>query len=299
MRRLIINADDFGLTEGVNRAILEAHERGVVTSATLMANGREFEDAVRRAGGAPRLSIGCHIVLADGLPILSASQVPSLMDSPDSNDSRFREAGFREAGFRDTWSSFAWAAIRRRLVPEEIEAEAIAQIRRLQSAGIAVSHLDTHKHTHLFPHVLQPLLRAAAACGVRALRNPFGPVQWGLLARWPGLCRRWLASATLQGWAQQFKRAVRDAGILAPDGTLGVVATGALDERLFAWIVQHIPEGTWEFVCHPGYVDGQLQRVKTRLRESRAQELRVLLSPHTRDLLAEAKVEVISYRDLS
>ncbi len=293
MRRLIINADDFGLTEGVNRAILEAHERGVVTSATLMANGREFEDAVRRAGAAPRLSVGCHIVLADGLPLLSSSQVPSLMGRPNSNDGRFREAAFRE-----DWSTFAWAAIRRCLAPEEIEAEAVAQIRRLQSAGIAVSHLDTHKHTHLFPRVLQPLLRAAATCKVRALRNPFGPVQWGLLARWPGLGRRWLASATLQGWAQQFKRVVRDAGILAPDGTLGVVATGALDDRLFAWIVEHIPEGTWEFVCHPGYVDGQLQQVKTRLRESRAQELQVLLSPHTRDLLAKARVELISFRDL-
>jgi hopanoid biosynthesis associated protein HpnK len=289
VRRLIINADDFGLTEGVNRAIVEAHERGVVTSATLMANGRAFEDAVHRARAASRLSMGCHIVLADGSPLLSASQVRSLLDSPDANSAHFRE----------TWSRFAWAAIRQRLVPEEIEAEAIAQIRRLQSAGITVSHFDTHKHTHLFPRVLRPLLRAATACGVRALRNPFGPIQWSLLARWPGLGQRWLASATLQGWAQQFRLSVKEANLITPDGTLGIVATGALDERLFAWIVQHVPEGTWEFVCHPGYVDEQLRSVKTRLRESRAQELQVLTSPQARELLAKAKIELISYSDLS
>jgi hopanoid biosynthesis associated protein HpnK len=289
VRRLIINADDFGLTPGVNRAISEAHERGVVTSATLMANGREFEDAAQRARTAPRLSTGCHIVLADGSPVLKPSQVPSLIDRSSANGTRFREA----------WSSFAWAAISRRLVPEEIEAEAVAQIRRLQAAGITVSHLDTHKHTHLFPHVLRPLLRAVAACGVPALRNPFGPVQLSLLARRPGLCQRWLASATLQGWAQQFRKAVKEADLITPDGTLGVVATGALDERLFAWIVQHIPEGTWEFVCHPGYVDEQLQGVKTRLRESRAQELQVLTSPQARELLSKAGIELISYADLS
>src|SRR5262249_14888077 len=152
--------------------------------------------------------------------------------------------------------------------------------------------------THLFPQVLRPLIRAARACGVRALRNPFGPVQWGLLMRWPSLTKRWLASATLQGWAQQFRRAVNAAGLLTPDGTFGVVATGALDERLFAWIVEHIPQGTWEFVCHPGYVDAQLHQVNTRLRESRPQELRILTSQGSREMLAKSGVELISYRDL-
>src|SRR5712672_3642287 len=161
MRRLIVNADDFGLTSGVNRAIVESHTRGIVTSATLMANGRGFEDATRLAKTVPRLSVGCHVVLIDGEPVLDAAQIPSLTSS--------NSGGVR---FRDGLKSFAARALTGRVNEREIELEATAQIRKLESAGISVSHLDTHKHTHLFPTVLRPVLRAARSCGVRAVRNP-------------------------------------------------------------------------------------------------------------------------------
>jgi predicted glycoside hydrolase/deacetylase ChbG (UPF0249 family) len=83
-----------------------------------------------------------------------------------------------------------------------------------------------------------------------------------------------------------------------PDGTLGIVATGALDSRLFHSIVEKLPEGTWEFVCHPGYNDPDLQDVRTRLKESRTRELRVLTSLATRELLASGGIDLICYRDL-
>jgi predicted glycoside hydrolase/deacetylase ChbG (UPF0249 family) len=84
VRRLIINADDFGLTNGVNRAIVGAHTKGVVTSATLMANGRAFADAARMANAVPELSIGCHVVLIDGEPVLAAERLPTLTGARDS-----------------------------------------------------------------------------------------------------------------------------------------------------------------------------------------------------------------------
>jgi hopanoid biosynthesis associated protein HpnK len=284
---LIVNADDFGYTSGVNRAILEAHSRGVVTSATLMANGPAFAEAVRLAGTVPKLSIGCHVVLTDGEPVLGAERLPSLTST---------------ALFRDGMVAFAARAIAGSIDGDEIAAEASAQIRKLQSAGIAVSHIDTHKHTHLFPKILRPLLGAAADCGVRAVRNPFGPRlplrSSHLLAR-PGLWTRYAEVRILGGFAGKFRAAVDREGFTTPDGTLGIVVTGALDETLFYAIARSIPEGTWEFVCHPGYNDADLQAGKTRLRESRETELRVLTLPAAREVLAQQGIELISYRELA
>jgi hopanoid biosynthesis associated protein HpnK len=291
VRRLIINADDFGLTAGVNRAIMEAHENGVVSSATLMANGGAFAQAVSLAQSTPRMGVGCHVVLVDGTPLLPQTQVHSLLDRSRNNagDPRFREG----------ISKFGALALLGRLAADEIEAEATAQIRKLQASGISVTHLDSHKHTHLFPRVLRPLLRAAKSCGVRAIRNPFERIQGSQLAASPSLWRRWTEVGVLRSLARQFREAVQQAGIATPDGTLAIVATGALNDRLLRLMVQNLPEGTWELVCHPGYNDADLQGIRTRLRESREQELRILTSQSTRDLLAANRVEIVSFRDLA
>ncbi len=284
MRRLIINADDFGLTTGVNR------EHGVVTSATLMANGQAFADAIGLAQSRHRLGVGCHIVLVDGAPLLEATAVRSLLD---------RRGYSSGPHFREGIARFGALALLARLDEDEIEAEATAQIRRLQTAGITVTHLDSHKHTHLFPRVLRPLLRAAASCGVRAIRNPFERLQGSQLSASPGLWRRWAEVGVLRGLARQFREAVQQAGIATPDGTLAIVATGSLDERLLRLMVENLPDGIWELVCHPGYNDADLRGVRTRLRESREQELRILTSSSTRDLLAANGIELVSFRDLA
>jgi len=286
VRRLIVNADDFGYTSGVNRAIVEAHTRGVVTSSTLMANGPTFAEAVDLAKTLPRLSVGCHVLLIDGDPVLPASQLPSLTAA---------------SHFRDGMATFAARAIAGRMNADEISSEAAAQIRKIQSAGIVVSHIDTHKHTHLFPSVLRPLLRAAAACGIRAVRNPFGPClplkSSQLLAR-PGLWKRYAEVQVLSRFAGKFRETVDREGFLTPNGTLGILVTGTLDENLFHAISRSIPEGTWEFVCHPGYNDPALQAAKTRLRDSRETELRVLTLPAAREVLSQEGIQLISYRDL-
>jgi hopanoid biosynthesis associated protein HpnK len=287
---LIINADDFGLTVGVNRGILEAHNLGVVTSSTLMANGQAFDDAVRLAHSAPRLNVGCHIVLVDGTPLLSTTDVPTLLDP-----ARKREDGRQ---FRRTLSGFARCALLGRVAAEEIQAETTAQLRRLQSAGLALSHLDSHKHVHVFPSVLYPILLAAKACGVRAIRNPFEPFHARQLLHHPGSWQRWAKLGVLGRYAARFRRAVRDAGMATPDGTFAIGVTGRLNEWLLRLILGHLPEGTWEFVCHPGYCDRDLSRIKTRLRESRERELRLLTSPATSELLVRNGIELISYRDL-
>ena len=290
MRRLIVNADDFGLTPGVNRAIVEAYERGIVTSTTLMASSSAFDEAVRLAASLPRLSVGCHVMLVDGVPLIDSTQVSSLVVQ-NHNGARFRN------GF----GGFAARTLRDRVSAEQITAEAAAQIKKLQSEAINVSHIDTHKHTHILFRVLEPLLQAAQTCGVRAIRNPFPPMRpLGLahLLRRPRLWKRYSGLKFLRRGAERFRREVEGAGMVTTDGTFGMVVTGALDERLFQAILGSIPPGTWEFVCHPGYNDRDLAGVRTRLRESRAQELQLLTSAAAREILEKGGVELISYREL-
>lgn len=291
MRRLIVNADDFGLTSGVNRAIIQGHERGVVSSATLMANGGAFQEAANLAHSTPTLGVGCHIVLVDGSPLVDSHQVQSLLDPGRLHSGQPR--------FRHGIGEFGAHALLGRLAEDEIEAEATAQISKLQAAGIAVTHLDSHKHTHLFPRVLRPLLNAAKRCGVKAIRNPFERIQGSQLAASPSLWKRWAEVSILRSLARQFRDAVRESGILTPDGTLAIVATGALNQRLLELMINKLPQGTWELVCHPGYNDADLQNITTRLRESREQELRILTSQATRDLLGANGVEIVSFRDLT
>ena len=185
---------------------------------------------------------------------------------------------------------------------EEIATEASAQIRRVQSAGISVSHIDTHKHTHIFPQILKPILRAARGCGVKAVRNPFGPRRpfrsSDLLAR-PSLWTRYAEVRVLRRFAGKFGEAVKQEGFVTPDGTLGIEVTGTLDETLFEAIASTIPDGTWEFVCHPGYNDSDLASANTRLRESRETELRVLTLPAAREILDRRGIQLISYRELA
>jgi chitin disaccharide deacetylase len=291
VRRLIVNADDFGLTAGVNRAIGEAHMRGIVTSSTLMANGPAFNDAVQLSRTLPQLSLGCHVVLIDGEPVLDPERLPSIT---------LKQSG--KICFRDGIKSFALRALTGRFNPDEIEAEVTAQIQKLQAVGIRVSHVDSHKHTHVFPAVLRPLLRATKACGIHAVRNPFGPRRplksSELFAR-PSLWTRYAEVRVLRALAARFHEAAQREGMATPDGTFGIVVTGALDEKLFRAIAAIIPEGTWEFVCHPGYNDNDLKAANTRLRESRETELRVLTMPEAGKLLHEQGIQSISYHELT
>ena len=296
MRRLIVNGDDLGMTTGINRAIVQGCEKGIVTSSTLMANSMAFEDAVLRVqelqARKPHFSVGCHIVLIDGEPILPPQRVPSLLKSPVAGSA---------AQLRPSLIAFARPALSGRLDPGEIEAEADAQFQRIQAAGISLSHFDCHKHAHMFPKVLHPLLRAAKARGIRAVRNPFGrmmPLPFGRLLRNPKLWTRFAQMSALRKFAENFRNEVQKHGLRTPDGSVGVLVTGVLDRSYFASIAENLPEGTWEFVCHPGYNDADLDQVRTRLRQSREQELEILTAPEATAALQRRSIELISYHDL-
>ena len=288
MRRLIINADDLGLTPGVNRAIFEANAGGVVTSATLMANSAAFANAVDGVRSRPRarLSVGCHLVLVDGTPLTNPERVSTLVKATE---------------FRVGIGELALAAQRRKLDPAEIETEAVAQFKKIWSAGIQPSHFDSHKHSHLFPHILGAALRAAGSCGITRVRNPFEPAKplpLAYLRRSRTLLKRALQVRALRVMRSRWLRLVKDAGFKTPDGSFGVITTGDVDATLLGALLENMPEGTWELVCHPGYNDADLDRVRTRLRASRVHELELLTSPDTRRLIESLGIELITYNEL-
>jgi predicted glycoside hydrolase/deacetylase ChbG (UPF0249 family) len=147
--------------------------------------------------------------------------------------------------------------------------------------------------------VLAPVLRAARACGVRAVRNPFvSRASPRHLLHKIDLVKRFVQVEVLRAtMSSTFRKQVTSSGLATPDGSFGIVETGYLDQSLFDALIDSIPEGTWELVCHPGYIDAELATINTRLGQSRVQELELLTSPATRERLARRGIQLISYRD--
>ena len=268
--RLILNADDFGLTPGVNRAIAELHAAGALTSATLMANGPAFDDAVRIAHAHSTLGVGCHIVLTDGTPVSPPETIPTLL-GPDRKT------------FRPSLSDFFLAVLRGKVSEDDIAREALAQIHKLQRADIPVTHIDTHKHTHILPAVARPLLQVAEHTNITAIRNPFEQ-PWSLRIGRSPTTRR-LQVALIASLRPRFFALpqIRNRTVRTTDGTIGISATGSLNATTLATILTSLPsDGLYELVLHPGYNDSDLDAITTRLRTSRNTEREALLQtfPH-------------------
>jgi predicted glycoside hydrolase/deacetylase ChbG (UPF0249 family) len=253
-----------------------------------MARTRALSEAVEIACATPTLGVGCHVVLVDGEPVLSPRQdVPNLAD-PVGGCFRSSLAEFLY------WAHYSFLRGRsgRGIAEKEIEIETAAQIALLQGQGVALTHIDTHKHVHIFPAVLRPILRAARAAGIHAIRNPFEPL-WSLRAT-PNAS--WIRSAEvslLRRLEPAFRRAAAEEGFATTDGAIGVLATGTLDSKAVISLLSSIPPGTWELVTHPGYNDGDLAEAGTRLRASREVEREALLA-----LKGFPEIELVSFADL-
>ncbi|MGA2002966.1 MAG: ChbG/HpnK family deacetylase [Terriglobales bacterium] len=292
MRQLIVNADDFGLTSGVNQAIVESHLDGIVSSTTLMANSDAFDRAVEAARKLPELSVGCHVVLTDGAPVSPPAVVDTLLAIRSAEPEKFFSS----------LSAFAVRATLGGFDREQLVTEITAQIRKIQATGLKVTHLDSHKHAHIFPEILSAMLRAARICGIPAIRSPFVPMKAILAQQFAGkraLLKRYGQVRILNTFASHFRRQTPRAGLRSPDGVIGVIETGLLDGVLLRQALTSLPDGTWELVCHPGYADADLRAVHTRLIESRERERQLLTSPDLKEFLEKQKIHIISYRDLA
>ena len=261
MKRLVVNADDFGFTRDVNQGIVEAHRTGILTATTLMANGDAFDDAVRLARENPSLDIGCHLVLVGG-PGLPAT-VPQLIQA---------------------------VALGRIKIHDELT----AQVRKILDAGLAPTHLDTHKHTHLLPPVLDAVVRISEEFAIPWVRRPF---DFPMHSRRPGLVTR-AVSGSFGVVRGRFEREFARRGCRSTDHFAGFQITGDYDAAELAALIHALPDGSTEFMCHPGVCTAELRAASTRLKESRERELRALTSAEVRVALKEARVELAVYRDL-
>ena len=288
MKQLILNADDFGMTLGVNEGIIRAHREGILTSATLMANGEAFDDAVERARANIELGVGCHLVLVGGKCVATKDSVASLVD-----------AG---GNLPDSLPLFVAKISSGIIRIEEIERELRAQIGRVRAAGIEPTHLDTHKHTHAHPRVMEALGKVAKECGIARVRKPIENLRdsWETSqAGGQGVSMQILAAGAVRAIAPQFTAISRRYGLLSPDHFLGLAMTGQLSPTVLRGVIGTVVDGTTEIMLHPGICDADLARSGSRLQKQREDELQGLVDPGVRSAVTERGIRLISYRELN
>jgi predicted glycoside hydrolase/deacetylase ChbG (UPF0249 family) len=261
VKRLIVNADDFGFTRDVNAGIVEAHRHGILTATTIMANGGAFADAVRLAKENPSLDVGVHLVLVGGPG--QAESVVALL------------ANIARGGV-------------------DIAGEMRKQVASVIGAGLAPSHLDTHKHTHLAPPVLKAMIEISREFGIPWVRKPADFTMPASAA--PPLKKA--VNAIVRSVANRFDQVLQRNGCRFTDHFTGFELTGRMGTKEMVELIEHLPDGLTELMCHPGFFRDELRASRTRLREARERELRALISPEVRQAIFAGDVQLTSYRDL-
>jgi len=261
LKQLIVNADDFGFTRDVNEGIVQACREGILTATTLMATGAAFAHAVALARENPGLDVGIHLVLVG-----SPGYPPTV-------------AGLMQA-----------IALGRIRIYEELA----GQVRKVLDAGLGPTHLDTHKHTHLLPPVLDAVARLADEFKIPWIRRPFDLPRHAAGVPWPTR----LANRSFGFIRRRFHRVLTSRGCSTTDHFAGFQMTGRYDARELAALIRSLPEGVTEFMCHPGFCTDELRNAQTRLKESRRRELDALTSAEVRAALEESNVKLARYRDI-
>lgn len=284
-KRLIVNADDFGMSRGITDGIILAHRYGFVTSTSLMANMPAAVYAIGRLMNVPRLGIGVHLNICTGRPILPPGEIPSLVD----RDGHFHAPHIM---IRQLWN---W-----RVSGCEIEAEFRAQIRWMRDRGVVPEHADSHHHMHLYPAAVLPFIRALRAEGIVRARAPRSSV-------WPkgktiggphegSMVRRLsvhLYRTALQLIAFRKLRMPKSRISFLSKDRHNLTALGECWKAALA----SLPPGTFELACHPALFECGFSETD-RIRTQREEELYWLTNPEWRDVINSSGVQLITYREL-
>jgi len=277
LKQLIVNADDLGLTSGVNQGTLRAFQEGIVTSASLLVTGSAFEEAVALARQNPELDVGLHLTLVEERAVLGREALPTLVD---------------ETGrFPRTSGEFFRRAFLGRISWDEVEREIAAQIACFQKTGLRLSHLDSHQHLHMFPPIFQIVRRLTSGMQSVWIRNPAGPwrkspgVRMGRWIQRLGLNLTCLSARALNG------RPLPQ----MPEGMYGFEVSGCLTRRALEQILRKIPDGLYELVCHPGEDDVDTRTRYSHWRYQWGEELKALTAPETQVVLKEHGIALTSF----
>ena len=289
-RNLIIAADDFGLTHRVNEAIAIACRDGVVTSASLMVTGAGFDSAIDVARNEPNLDIGLHLNLTEGCPVANPSRIPTLADA----------GGFL---YKQPFK-LASALFKRKVSLSDLEREVRAQIEKAVDSSLWITHIDGHKHVHVMPAVFRIIRRVAPEYGIfaaRSIRERI-PGIGSMLVRekrsWRQILKQCAVGKLISASSYVSQRGKMHADLVTPKCFYGIAQTGFLDLAAFTDIIRDLDDGNHELMCHPGFVDDDLNITPTRLLAQRERELKLLTGTEVRKLLDEAGVALISYRNL-
>jgi chitin disaccharide deacetylase len=281
LKQLIVNADDFGYTTGVNRAIVTAHRTGIVTSTSLMANGVAFADAMEQLESSPSLDVGCHLNLVEGAPVSPREQIPHLV---------------RANGEFHNWREFGLRVATGRVPVTEIEREFSAQVEKILAAGVRPSHLDTHQHIHLHPKVAAVVGRVGRQYGIgwvrRLSENYTPPLR-------EGAWRRRVVAAASNLFALSLQRQMDRHGLRTPDAFTGFVLTGRLSASALRSTLARLPDGITELMCHPGYCDRELSDAPTVLKQQREDEFRTVTDASWGDWLREHGILLTNFRNVA
>jgi hopanoid biosynthesis associated protein HpnK len=280
-RRLIVAADDFGMSEGVNNGVIQAHRDGVLTETSLMVNGAAFEHAVALARDNPRLSVGLHLMLVQGRAASPPASIPSLVDARGM------------LGMNPIWCGMRYYFTPG--IAAQLRRELRAQLDKFAATGLPLSHVDGHLTIHVHPSVLGLLLDCAAEYRIRAVRLPREPLGPALRFDRRHLARKLFEATAFTALSRWALPRLRRAGVRHPDRMFGLHQTGHVSEEYLLHVIRSLPPGVSELYCHAAQPDDESRRWRPPDYDPRS-ELAALLSPRVRAALEEEGVELVSYR---
>lgn len=281
MKKLIVNADDFGLHEEINKAIIQGYQTGCITSTSIMPGGGAFAEAVSLSLQNPRLGVGIHLTLVGAEPVSEAVAVPSLVDD--------------QGQFFSNYQIFLKRFISGKIALTDIRRELTGQIEKVLSSGITVTHLDSHQHLHIVPGIIDIVLDLARHYKIPALRIPDEP--YGFTAGYPVRPGRLLGRTGLSFLARLARRRARAEGMLVPDHFFGMLAGGDMGESHLLQVLEHLPEGVSEIMLHPGYNNSRLN--KTFFWNYHwEEEYAAAISEKIRQTLVNQQICLLSFGDL-
>lgn len=279
MKRLIVNADDFGRHELINKAVEQAVEKGILRSATLMPGAKAFDSAVEIGKRHPELGVGIHFTLVNGFPVLPPGAIPSLVTD--------------DGVFVDDHTAFVKKLISGQVNMQEVRAELGAQLRKMEQTGLNLTHVDSHQHMHTLPGVINLVLDLAKEAGIKAVRIPKAPLFSGEF----GGIGQLIGRVGLGTLAMLAGGKAKTRNIAFPDRFAGIVAGEAVSEENLLGVIKSLKSGTTEVMMHPGTDNKQLIP-DTGWDHDFEAEFSAMISPAVMKLVEEQKVEITNFRSL-
>lgn len=281
MKKLIINADDFGLHPSINNGIITAHINGAINSTSLMPSGQAFEHAITLLDKNPKLGVGLHLTLVGALPVSKISDIPSLVDDQDC--------------LRSNYFSFLKAYLTGKINLREIRHELEMQVNKLISAGIHITHFDSHQHLHIFPGIIDITIELAKKFNITAIRIP--DESHGYFGNYSKFTMRAMSRSGLTFFARQARKKAAKNRILIPDAFFGMLSGGHTNEEDLIRIVQHLPNGISEIMLHPGEDEQALNKLYN-WNYNWQTELSAVMGKSFQQLLQQEQIRIVSFKEL-